>query len=87
MTPFALLSVSSPLADLFTGVVGGMIVLWILAIAATIFWLWMLVDALVTEPTPAEKLLWFVVIFLLHFIGALIYFIVRRSSRPRATPY
>lgn len=48
----------------------------------TAFWLWMLSDALRNEPTPGEKLLWLLVIFFLHFIGALIYFFLRRGSRP-----
>jgi hypothetical protein len=41
----------------------------------------MLIDALIHEPTPVEKLLWFVVIFFLHFIGALIYYVLRKSPR------
>ena len=41
----------------------------------------MLIDALIHEPTTGEKLLWFLVIFFLHFIGALIYFLVRKSQR------
>ena len=69
--------------DLFQGVLSMMLVVWAIAIAASIFWIWMLVDALVNEPTTNEKLLWFLVIFLLHFVGALIYFFVRRSGRTR----
>jgi hypothetical protein len=55
----------------------------LLALIASIFWIWMIIDALVYEPTTAEKLLWFLVIFFLHFIGALIYFVMRKSQRPR----
>jgi Phospholipase_D-nuclease N-terminal len=66
-------------------VVGGLfsmfLVLWILAIVATVFWVWMLIDALVNERTTEEKLLWFLVVFLLHFIGAIIYYVVRKSGR------
>ena len=43
----------------------------------------MLIDALIHEPTTGEKLLWFLVIFLLHFIGAIIYFVLRKSQRRR----
>ena len=46
----------------------------------------MLIDAVVSEPTTEEKILWFLVVFFLHFIGALIYFFVRRSGRSRITP-
>jgi hypothetical protein len=55
----------------------------VFGLLASIFWIWMIVDALLYEPTTGEKLLWFLVIFFLHFIGALIYFVVRRSQRPR----
>ena len=65
----------------------GMIcVLGLVGLAATVFWLWMLIDALANEPTTNDKILWFLVIFFLHFIGALIYFVVRRSSRSRPVP-
>jgi hypothetical protein len=39
----------------------------------------------VDEPTTEDKILWFLVIFLLHFIGALVYFFVRRGARARPT--
>jgi hypothetical protein len=54
---------------------------WLLGLVASIFWMWMLIDALLYEPTTGGKLLWFLVIFFLHFIGALIYFFLRRSQR------
>jgi hypothetical protein len=80
-------AISLLLAQVNTGpdVIGGMfammLVLWVIGIAATIFWLWMLIDALVNEPGTNETILWFLVIFFLHVVGALIYFIVRRSGR------
>ena len=67
--------------ELVGGIVSLMLVIWVLAIAATVFWVWMLVLALTEERTTEEKLLWFLVVFLLHFVGALIYFIVRKSGR------
>lgn len=64
---------------------GGLIlaVFVVLAIVTSVFWIWMLIDALTNEPTTEQKLLWFLVIFFLHFLGALIYFFVRRSARAR----
>jgi hypothetical protein len=53
----------------------------LLGFLLTVFWIWMLIDALKNEPTTGEKLLWFLVIFLLHFIGALIYYVFRKSRR------
>ena len=43
----------------------------------------MLVDALVNEPDTNQKLLWFLVIFFLHFVGAIIYFAVRKTGGVR----
>jgi len=63
-----------------------MAIFWIVALAATIFWIWMLVDALVNVQDTNEKILWFLVIFFLHFIGAVIYFVVRRPGRQRLSP-
>ena len=67
------------------GWVAGLFGVWlffvVLVILASVFWIWMLISALVNEPTTNDKILWFLVIFFLHFLGALIYFFVRRRSR------
>jgi hypothetical protein len=55
----------------------------LLGLLASIFWIWMIIDALIYEPITGEKLLWFLVIFFLHVSGALIYFVVRKSQRTR----
>ena len=65
------------------GAAAMMILFCVLALAASVFWLWMLVDALVNEPDTNQKLLWFLVIFFLHFVGAIIYFAVRKSGGAR----
>ena len=57
------------------------IVLMLIVLAASIFWIWMLIDVLTSTMPVAEKVLWFLVIFFLHLIGAIIYFVVRRSAR------
>ena len=56
-----------------------------LALIASLFWLWMLIDALMNEPTTNEKILWFLVIFLLHLVGALVYFFAARRRSGSAT--
>jgi len=66
---------------LLGGLFSLIVVFWIFAAIATVFWLWMLVDALTSAMPVNEKILWLLVIFFLHFIGALVYFIARRSSR------
>ncbi len=53
----------------------------VIGVAATVFWLWMLIDAVTNEPTTNDKVLWFFVIFFLPVIGALVYLFVRRAHR------
>ena len=58
-----------------------------LVLLAFVFWLWMLVHAITNSGVgDGEKIAWVLVILFLHFLGALIYFIVGRpkgmTSRP-----
>ena len=66
------------------GVAAGLGALWIvfliIGLIATIFWVWMLIDCLTSSMPSNEKILWFLVIFFLHLLGALIYFFMKRSS-------
>ena len=72
--------------DTVFGVGAGMMILFgVLAIAASVFWLWMLFDALLNERDTNQKILWFLVIFFLHFVGAIVYFAVRKSGRVRTS--
>jgi hypothetical protein len=55
-----------------------------LAIGATAaaFWIWMIIDCVTREPAEGnERLIWVLIIVLAHWIGALIYFFVRRPKR------
>ncbi len=57
---------------------------FLLSALAAIFWIWMLVDCLTQESSEGnDKLAWTLVILLTNFIGAVIYFFVRRPSRIR----
>jgi hypothetical protein len=68
--------------DVFQFVAGMGMFFIILGIVASIFWIWMLVDCLQnTRLQPVEKLVWVLVIFFLHIVGALIYFFVGRQQR------
>ena len=54
-----------------------------IALAATVFWIWMLVHAITNKGlSDTEKIVWVLVIIFVHFIGALIYFFV---GRPKGT--
>jgi len=59
---------------------------FLLPALAAIFWIWMLVDCLTQESSEGnDKLAWTLVILLTNFIGAVIYFFVRRPSRIRTS--
>jgi hypothetical protein len=68
-------------AGFFGGLLALGAVFWVIALLGTIFWLWMLVDVVTSNKEPTEKILWFLVVFFLHLIGALIYFFVARDRR------
>jgi hypothetical protein len=53
----------------------------ILALLATIFWIWMLVDCALYDRGTTDKIVWIIIILLTHVLGALIYFLVRRRGR------
>jgi len=55
-----------------------------LALLSMVFWIWMLIHAIQNNKglDDTEKIVWVIVIALLHFLGALIYFFV---GRPKAT--
>ncbi len=56
----------------------------VLGILATVFWIWMLIDCATKESSQGnDKVVWILVIALTHFIGAAIYFLVRRPTRMR----
>ncbi|HXU31553.1 MAG TPA: PLD nuclease N-terminal domain-containing protein [Thermoanaerobaculia bacterium] len=55
-----------------------------LVLGGLAFWVWMLVDCLQKEPAGSnEKLTWVLVILFGHFLGAVIYYFVRRAERLR----
>lgn len=66
------------------GLMAGLGILWLglilIGIAATIFWVWMLVDCLTSDLPSTEKLIWALVIIFLHLLGALIYYFVARHG-------
>lgn len=55
---------------------------FLIAVGGTILWIWMIVDCATNEPSEGnDKLIWILVIVLTHWIGALIYLLVRRPER------
>jgi len=53
----------------------------VIGLALFAFWIWMLIHAVTNKGLgDGEKVGWVLVIFFLHFIGALIYFIIGRPK-------
>ncbi len=57
--------------------------IWLTVVAGLIvLWIWTLIDCIKNEPTEGnERIVWVVVIAATHWIGALIYLIIRRPQR------
>ena len=54
-----------------------------MSILATVFWLWMLIDCIKRD--FKDKILWIILIVLLHLLGAVLYyFIVKRPSSKKS---
>ena len=55
---------------------------FIFGVLGTLYWIWMLVDCATKEPSQGnDKIVWILVIALTHWLGALIYFLIRRPQR------
>jgi peptidoglycan/LPS O-acetylase OafA/YrhL len=53
-----------------------------LGLLSLAFWIWMLIDAAQNRRLDQnERIVWVIVVALLHFIGALVYFFVGRPKR------
>ena len=60
------------------------LLLLLIGLGMFIFWVWMKIDCATKESSQGnDKLVWIVVIALTNWIGALIYFFVRRPQRIR----
>ena len=54
----------------------------VLGIASFGFWIWMLIDCITKEPSEGnDKLIWILVIVFTNFVGAPLYYFVRRPER------
>jgi hypothetical protein len=53
-------------------------------LALFVFWIWMIVEVATKEPAAEpNKIVWLLVVIFLHWVGALIYYLVRRPERIR----
>jgi hypothetical protein len=59
---------------------------FLVGVVATLFWIWMLIDCVTKENNEGNnRLIWVLIIIFAHWIGALIYLIVRRPQRVAET--
>ena len=64
-------------------IIFGLLLVFI-GLAATVFWVWMLVECVRCEsPEGNTRIVWLLIILFLHGLGALVYFLVRRPERRR----
>lgn len=58
-----------------------------LALALTVFWIWMLVDAIQNKGlSDGEKVGWVLAIVFLHLLGAVLYYFIGRPKRKIPQP-
>jgi hypothetical protein len=72
---------------MIASIIGGVFGLFFMFVAAIfalllfVFWIWMLIHAVTNKGLgDGEKIAWVLVIFFLHFLGALIYFFIGRPK-------
>ncbi|HTS16172.1 MAG TPA: PLD nuclease N-terminal domain-containing protein [Verrucomicrobiae bacterium] len=47
------------------------------------FWIWMIADCAQHEPPGNDKIVWLLIVILLNWIGAVVYFFARRRDRTK----
>lgn len=54
----------------------------VVALGASVFWVFMIIECATKEPAEGnDKLVWILTIVFTHWIGALVYYFVRRPQR------
>ena len=54
----------------------------LLALASVAFWIWAIIDVVTKEPAQEpNKIVWVLVVILLHLLGAILYMLIRRPER------
>jgi magnesium-transporting ATPase (P-type) len=58
--------------------------LGLVALSLLLFWIWMLVDCAMNEPSEGnDKIVWIVIMVFTQLLGSLLYFFIRRPERRR----
>lgn len=56
---------------------------WLLALAAFVFWIWVLIDILKSDFTGSNKVVWLIAVILLPLLGAVLYWFIGREQKVR----
>ena len=63
----------------------GMLIAQLSFAIVSLFWIWMMIDAVIRQPSLLRKVLWFIGIFLFYLLGALVYFFMTRKNSAHET--
>jgi len=47
------------------------------------FWIWMIIDCAKNEPPGSDKIVWIIIVVVLNWVGAIVYFFARRKNRAK----
>jgi hypothetical protein len=62
----------------------GFFLMLLIVIGGTLFWIAMILECATREPdTGNTKIVWIIIVVFTHFVGALLYYFVRRPERYR----
>ncbi len=58
------------------------LIIFVVGFIGSIIWIWALIDCAKNEPSDGnDKLIWILIILFTHFIGAILYLLIRRPVR------
>ncbi|MGC8541391.1 MAG: PLDc N-terminal domain-containing protein [Phycisphaerae bacterium] len=56
------------------------VIFGLISLACFIFWLWMLIDLLISRHAVATKILWVILMLFLPLLGSILYFFLARGK-------
>ncbi len=72
------------LADIWSVFAGLGTAALILLLVASLFWIWAIIDCAVNPKLdPMQRIIWLLVIFFLHLLGAIVYVVAGRGNSKR----
>ncbi len=56
------------------------VIFGLISLACFIFWLWMLIDLLISRHAVGTKILWVILMLFLNVLGSILYFFLARGK-------